>query len=116
MSLVHYADCLPVMPANPMSCKHRVSHKTWHCTEVALSPSSHIQRSSTCRALQISQLEELPEVKAILDAFQSKEIVPWQQFEAQHGELLQSTGALEMEVVSVYACMRVYGGRQVENE
>jgi hypothetical protein len=37
-------------------------------------------------------LEELPETRAVLEAFQSKEIVPWQQFEAQHGEVLQATG------------------------
>ena len=34
----------------------------------------------------------MAEARAILEAFQSNEILPWQQFEAQHGDLLKESG------------------------
>lgn len=59
---------------------------------LVLAPYDSEQADLLPRYLEESKMEELPEAKAVVEAFLSKEIVPWQVFKAQHSQVFEATG------------------------
>jgi hypothetical protein len=56
--------------------------------------------------LQEPKLENVPEMKAVLDCFSSAEVVPLRVFEGQHGSVLRATGGASHRATSVVAHCR----------